>query len=76
VNEHGFDVNAEDTSRPKMHYQYGGYTDETAMAILGPDKILMGPLNLCDVYPSIARMRDIAGFASLKGVPAFRHEGV
>ncbi len=76
VNEHGFDANVASAAGPKMHYQHGGYTDETSMAIFGPDKILMGPLNLCNVYPSVARMRDRAGFSSLERVPANRNIGV
>jgi hypothetical protein len=65
VNEHGFDVH-DNRSRPQLHYNRdGGYVDETAMYIGGAEEILMGPINLCDVYRSVARMRELAGFASL-----------
>ena len=39
--------------------------DETAMMIESDNKILMGPLNLYDTYLPTARMRGLAGFASL-----------
>jgi hypothetical protein len=64
VNEHGYDVQ-DNRSRPKLHYNRGGYVDETAMYIGSADEILMGPINLCDVYRSVARTRELAGFASL-----------
>jgi hypothetical protein len=67
VNEHGFDADAKATSKPSMHPQDGGMLDETAMVIESDNKILMGPLNLYDTYVPIARMRGLAGFASLHG---------
>jgi hypothetical protein len=63
VNEHGFDANA--SSKPSMHHQEGGMLDETSMVVMGDDKILMGPLNLYDMYIPVARTRGLAGFASL-----------
>jgi hypothetical protein len=60
VNEHGFDVGS--ASAPSMHARDGGLLDETAMIIRGPERILMGPVNLYDVYRAAARMRDLAGF--------------
>jgi hypothetical protein len=60
VNEHGYDHN---TKSPRMlHFNRGGFQDETSLHIGGSEEILMGPLNLFDVYRSVARMRDLAGF--------------
>jgi hypothetical protein len=69
VNEHGFDVNK--ISKPSMHShaKENAILDETAMAVLGDQKILMGPLNLYNVYVPTDRMRKLAGFRSLR--PAF-----
>ena len=64
VNEHGFDVNG--SSKPSMHQQEGGILDETAMVTLSDKKILMGNLNLYYTYMPVARMRALAGFASLR----------
>jgi hypothetical protein len=50
-----------------MHSQEGGMLDETAMVIESDNKILMVPLNLYDTYLPTARMRGLAGFASLHG---------
>jgi hypothetical protein len=68
VNEHGFDVNK--ISKPSMHShaKENAILDETAMAVLGDQKILMGP-NLYNVYVPTDRMRKLAGFRSLR--PAF-----
>jgi hypothetical protein len=63
VNEHGFDPNTE--SEPSLHFHDDCFTDETAMAVLGPDRILMGPLNLSDLYGPTDRMRKYAGFSAL-----------
>jgi|HubBroStandDraft_6_1064221.scaffolds.fasta_scaffold1330615_2 hypothetical protein len=60
VNEHGFDANT--NAKPSLHHQAGGFLDETALAVFGPEQVLMGPLNLCNIYRAVARMRDIAGF--------------
>jgi hypothetical protein len=65
VNEHGFDIH-DNKSRPMLHYNGGGFVDETGMYIGSAEEILMGPINLYDVYCSVARMRDLAGFASLR----------
>jgi hypothetical protein len=65
VNEHGFDIH-DNKSRPMLHYNGGGFVDETAMYMGSAEEILMGPINLYDVYRSVARMRDLAGFASLR----------
>jgi hypothetical protein len=48
-----------------MHEHEGGTLDETSMVILGPEKILMGPLNLYQAYLKVDRMRKIAGFSVL-----------
>lgn len=65
VNEHGFDPNA--SSKPSMHRHEveSAILDETAMVTLSDKNILMGPLNLYDMYVPTARMRALAGFASL-----------
>jgi hypothetical protein len=65
VNEHGFDVNG--SSKPSMHHREGGILDETSMVIGSDKEILMGPLNLYDMYVPTARLRSLAGFASLPG---------
>jgi hypothetical protein len=62
VNEHGFDGK---DLKPSMHQQEGGMLDETGLVILGPEKIMMGPLNLYDAYPAVDRMRKLAGFNAL-----------
>jgi len=64
VNEHGFEPNAR--SKPSMHFQEGGYGDETSLAVHGPDQILMGPLNLRTIYDDLDRLRKLAGFAALE----------
>jgi hypothetical protein len=66
VNEHGFDASG-GYSRPSMHnhVDHRALVDDTALAILGATTILMGPLNLYDVYVSTDRMRRLAGFANL-----------
>jgi len=63
VNEHGFDGNG--SLKPSMHLQDGGMLDETSLVVNGRDKILMGPLNLYDIYVAVARMRELAGFNAL-----------
>ena len=63
VNEHGFDVRSD--SPPSMHARDGCLLDETAMVISGPERILIGPVNLYDIYRATARMRDLAGFVAL-----------
>lgn len=71
VNEHGYDVNTRGKeSRPSMHTHESGWLqlDETAMIIRGATEILMGPLNLHDIYKSIEKMRSIAGFASTRPI--------
>jgi hypothetical protein len=73
VNEHGFDAKATGNkiSKPSMHShaKESAILDETAMVVLGDQKILMGPLNLYDAYIPTDRMRKLAGFRSLR--PAF-----
>jgi hypothetical protein len=68
VNEHGFDPNAGSEATPSLHFHKleDVMVDQTSLIILGPDKILMGPLNLCDVYRAIDRMRKLAGFAAAR----------
>jgi hypothetical protein len=66
VNEHGYDGDKRsEKSKPSMHAQVGGLLDETSLVIAGPDQILMGPLNLSEIYIAVARARAVAGFASL-----------
>jgi hypothetical protein len=70
VNEHGFDAGGalrSKTSKPSMHShdQESAILDETSMVVLGDRKILMGPLNLYDIYVPTDRMRKLAGFSSL-----------
>jgi hypothetical protein len=67
VNEHGFDAHADANSKPALHFHPASdvLVDETALTVLGPKKILMGPVNLYSIYGPVARMRDIAGFKSL-----------
>jgi hypothetical protein len=67
VNEHGFDGNG--SSKPSMHEHEGGLLDETSMVILGSENILMGPLNLFDIYAAVDRARKIAGFDSMASTP-------
>jgi hypothetical protein len=52
------------------HSDEDALVDETAMVVLGDKKILMGPLNLYDVYVPTNSMRKLAGFSSLD--PAHR----
>jgi hypothetical protein len=63
VNEHGFD--GDESVRPSMHRQEGGILDETSLMVQGPEKILMGPLNLYTVYMAVDRTRKLAGFLAL-----------
>jgi hypothetical protein len=65
VNEHGFDIK-DNTNRPALHYNGVDFVDETAMYIVSAEEILMGPINLYDVYRSVLRIRDLAGFTSLR----------
>lgn len=64
VNEHGLD-NRHVKSKPTMHDHGEGSVDEFSLAVFGPDQILMGSLNLVDVYTVVAEMRDLAGFQAL-----------
>jgi hypothetical protein len=63
VNEHGFD--GDGSVKPSMHAQDGGTLDETSLVTDGRQKILMGPLNLYDVYLSVDRTRKLAGFNAI-----------
>ena len=65
VNEHGFDVNG--SPKPSLHSHERGLfkVDETSMIVQGHTKIILGPLNLCEIYPPTDRMRKLAGFSSL-----------
>jgi hypothetical protein len=67
VNEHSFDPNT--TSPPSLHSHEGGFVDETAMVIDSPELVLMGPLNLFDLYGPTDRMRRLAGFMALRSGP-------
>ena len=48
-----------------LHSGESALVDETGMIVLGDHKILMGPLNLHDVYVATDNMRKLAGFSSL-----------
>ena len=48
-----------------MHELRGAALDETALVILSETEVLMGPLNLYDIYVHVAKMRDQAGLGSL-----------
>ena len=66
VNEHGFESNT--NSPPSLHFHDvagGAFCDETAMTVLGSKDILMGGLNLFDLYGPTDRMRKLAGFFAL-----------
>jgi hypothetical protein len=65
VNEHGFDPDSLPDSRPSIHVHGDGNIalDETGVIVLD-GKILLGPINLYDVYPKVKNMRDIGGFSS------------
>jgi hypothetical protein len=55
VNEHGFDFNVgENRCRPSLHFhELGGYLDETALVAPSAEVLLMGPLNLYNIYRSV-----------------------
>jgi hypothetical protein len=67
VNEHGFDISG-NVSKPSLHRHTNesAILDETSMVVLGDQKILMGPLNLYDMYVPTDRMRKLAGFGTLR----------
>jgi hypothetical protein len=70
VNEHGFESGAGargKRSHPSMHHHEAdsAILDETSLIILDDRKILVGPLNLFEVYGVVKRMQQLAGFASL-----------
>lgn len=70
VNEHGFDAGGAvrgKSSKPSRHYHptEDALVDETAMMVVDNQKILMGPLNLYDVYVPTDAIRELAGFSSL-----------
>jgi hypothetical protein len=64
VNEHGFDVKGS-RSHPRMHDHGDVFCDETGMVYAGPGKLIMGRVNLCEIYPIVNRMRERAGFLAL-----------
>jgi len=67
VNEHGFDRDSKASSPPRqhMHANDGASVDETSLVILSANKILMGPINLADIFVHVDRMQQLAGFAAL-----------
>src|SRR6185437_6063001 len=66
VIEHGFDGDVRsEKNKPSMHSQAGGSLDETSLVILGTDQILIGPVNLYEIYRAVERVRNLAGFAAL-----------
>jgi hypothetical protein len=69
VIEHGSDENGlkgKTPIRPRQHIHDDGEisVDETSIVFTG-DKMLMGPLDLFDIYKEVHKMKEIAGFASL-----------
>jgi hypothetical protein len=71
VNEHGYDLKKGPRgkqTRPTIHtHRAGSFAlDETSLMVLAPDRILMGPLNLSDIFANIEAMRQIAGFGALQ----------
>jgi hypothetical protein len=67
VNEHGFDGGLVDVSPMEHFHSDGGWIDETGMVVIAPERILIGPLNLYEVYLSVDRMRKLAGFSAVIG---------
>lgn len=67
VNEHGFDCSGNKNSKLDMHAYYDGRLAiaSTALAIIDNDKILVGPINLYEIYLPTNTLRKIAGFSSL-----------
>lgn len=70
VNEHGFDCGGSvrgKASEPAMHHHPvdDALVDETAMVVLSDQRVLMGPLNLYDVYVPTDIIRKVAGFSGL-----------
>ena len=73
VNEHGFDVGGRvrgKTSKPALHHHRveSAMLDETSVVVLGDQKILMGPINLFEMYAPTNRMRTLAGYRNLPPV--------
>ncbi|MFF8800902.1 MULTISPECIES: hypothetical protein [unclassified Methylobacterium] len=71
VNEHGFDshqIPGKKNLRPTLHLhaEFDAAVDETSIIALGPEQVLVGPLNIYNLYQTIARMRTVAGFAALR----------
>lgn len=64
INEHGYDGRRTD-KKPSLHEHEGVSLDETSLFIQGLDKILMGPVNLAQIYPHIVTVRSNAGFSAL-----------
>ena len=71
VNEHGFDAvgssRGRKISRPSLHKHddVNVAADETSLVVIGPDRILLGPLNLAEIFAAVESMRLIAGYSSL-----------
>ena len=56
VNEHGFDYKKSGKkASPSLHTHFDGQfaLDETSLIILGANEILMGPINLADLYRDV-----------------------
>jgi hypothetical protein len=73
VNEHGFDSGSGSRgkkSKPSIHLHEIDEValDETALAFAGPERVLMGPVNLFDFYPPANRIRSIAGFSRVRAI--------
>jgi hypothetical protein len=72
VNEHGADpkTTSHKKSHPRLHIHESSNLHlaltETGMIIIGDKTILMGPVNLLDVYRIVNRMRGLAGSEALR----------
>ncbi|HET7083633.1 MAG TPA: hypothetical protein VFI23_02610 [Rhizomicrobium sp.] len=67
VNEHGVDPvksGRGKVSRSTLHFQGNSWGDETSLTYDAP-RILMGPIDLREMYVPVAALRAIAGFSSL-----------
>jgi len=63
VNEHGFDGDERSRkNKPSMHEHDEAFLDEISLVFDTPNKILMGPLNLVDIYDAVRLARSVAGF--------------
>jgi hypothetical protein len=54
-----------------MHQHPGVLLDETSLVVLGDQNILMGPLNLYNLYLPTARIRNLASASPPWKLPGF-----